>query len=325
MDAYTLVDPTLRRKMEELLTTWKEPPPTGIYSTPVFPIESTRKIENALLRAKTLALQLEQRRQREMAASGLAPFQNTPPLPNYPVYAGWNGNQVRASDFSDSMAHSFQNMVNAYPPTAAPPPQMGPSNQDILLGEIRNLLTIVANKLILNPADEESTRQAAALNQLQNILQNSALPYEQVESVRQQLAALPIVQTPPPPPIPPRQTDTPPLESILSDQNADSLMQSLRAAGLLGERSAVSTPIPIPQVRTVPPLSVNSNAINLRNTDLELTTSSLQKYCHINFLPNVDLVHISSISYTTPKISNVALVPADSPTATPAAQNEMPI
>jgi pre-mRNA cleavage complex 2 protein Pcf11 len=271
MDAYTLLDPPVRRKMEELLTTWKEPPPTGIYSTPVFPVESTRKIENALLRAKTLALQLEQRRQREMAASGLAPFRSTPPPPSYPAPTGWNGTQVRASEFSGSMAHSFQNMVNAYPPTAPPPPpQMGPSNQDILLAEIRNLLTIVANKLILNPGDEEATRQAAALNQLQNILQTSVLPYEQVESVRQQLAALPIVQ-------PPRQTDTPPVDAIFSDQNTDSLMQSLRRAGLLGENSSVSTP---PSTRLIPansPLSVNPNAVNLRHTDLELTTSSLQK------------------------------------------------
>ena len=261
MDAYTLVDPLVRKKFEELLATWKEPPPGGLSSVPVFPLEATRKIENALLKARTLALELELRRQREMAASGLAQHRNTPPI-NYPNHSGWNGNSVRA--INGSMAHSFQSMVNAYPP------QMGPSNQDILLGEIRNLLTIVAHRLLLNPADEEATRQAAALNQLQSILQTSALPNEQIESVRQQLAALPIQQ--------PRQqqTATPPVpEPAPQDRMADTLMQSLRAAGLLG--SSVSTPPSIPQIPAVQPLAVNPNAANLRNSDLELTSSSLQK------------------------------------------------
>ena len=261
MDAYTLVEPPLRRKLEELLFTWKQPPPTGLTSSPVFPVDVTRKIETALLKAKTLAVQLEQRRQREMAASGLAHHQNGPPI-NYPNQPGWNGNPVRA--FNGSFAHSFQNMVNVYPP------QMGPSNQDILLGEIRNLLTIVAHTLLLNPADEEAARQAAALNQLQTILQTSVLPYDQVEAVRQQLAALPIQQPRP------QATATPPIpEPSPADRAADTLLESLRAAGLLG--ASISTPPPVPQVPAVQPLAVNSNAANLRNSDLELTSSSLQK------------------------------------------------
>jgi pre-mRNA cleavage complex 2 protein Pcf11 len=261
MDAYTLVEPPLRRKLEELLFTWKQPPPTGLTSSPVFAVDVTRKIDTALLKAKTLAVQLEQRRQREMAASGLIHHQDGPPM-NYPSQPGWNGNSVRA--FNGSFAHSFQNMVNVYPP------QMGPSNQDFLLGEIRNLLTIVAHTLLLNPADEEAARQAAALNQLQTILQTSVLPYDQVEAVRQQLASLPIQQPRP------QATATPPIpEPVPQDRMADTLLQSLRAAGLLG--SSISTPPPVPQNPTIHPLAVNSNAANLRNSDLELTSSSLQK------------------------------------------------
>lgn len=261
MDAYTLVEPPLRRKLEELLFTWKQPPPTGLTSAPVFPADVTRKIETALLKAKTLALQLEQRRQREMAASGLAHHQNGPPI-NYPNQSGWNGNPVRA--FNGSLAYSSQNMVNVYPP------QMGPSNQDVLLGEIRNMLATVAHTLLLNPADEETARQAAALNQLQTILQTSALPYDQVEAVRQQLASLPLHQARP------QSTATPPIsEPSAPDRAADTLLQSLRAAGLLG--ASISTPPPVPQVPTVQPLAVNSNTANLRNSDLELTSSSLQK------------------------------------------------
>ena len=175
--------------------------------------------------------------------------------------AGWNGNPVRAINLSGSMAYSIQNIVNLYPP------QTGPSHQDILLGEIRNLLTIVTHKLLLNPADEAARTQATALNQLQNILQTSTLPVEQIESVRQQLAALPIQ------PIPEQRATPPASEPLPQERDAESLIQSLRAAGLL--RS--SSPTPVQQVSAVQPLALNPNAVNLRNSDLELTSSSLQK------------------------------------------------
>jgi len=260
MDAYTLVEPPVRRKFEELLSTWKEPPPGGMSSSPVFPADVTRRIETQLLKAKTVALQLEQRRQREMAAAGLAQHRNTPPL-NYPSQTGWNGNPVRA--FNGFITHSFQNMVNVYPPP------MGPSNQDFLLGEIRDLLTTVTHTLQLNPADEAARSQATALNQLQTILQTSALPNEQIEAVRQQLASIPIVQNRP------QRTSTPPsIEFAQQDQNAESLLQSLQAAGLL---RASGAPTSVPQVTTVQPLAINPNTANLRNSDLELTSSSLQK------------------------------------------------
>lgn len=299
MDTYTLVEPPVRRKMEELLVTWKEPSPTGISPNPIFPLEPTRKIENALLKAKTLALQLEQRRQREMAAAGLVQHRSTPPI-SFPNQPGWNGNPVH--NIFVSNAHSLQNMSNFYPPHPASAPQMGPTSQDVLLGEIRYLLTIVAHKLLLNPGDEEATRQSAALNQLQTILQTSVLPIDQVESVRQQLASLPI-QAPPPKPA------TPPVsEPTQSDRNTGTLLESLRAAGLLG--ASVSTPPPMSVTPSAQPLSVNANAINLQNSDLELTSASLQKYVSFQvFLANVDLVPISLTFYTILKIFSVVPAP----------------
>ena len=155
-------------------------------------------------------------------------------------------------------------MVNVYPP------QTGPSNQDVLLGEIRDLLTTVTRTLLLNPADEAARSQATALNQLQNILQTSALPYEQIEAVRLQLASLPILQNRP------QRTSTPPsAEFGRQDQNPESLLQSLQAAGLL--RGSGSAPTSAPQVSTVRPLAINPTTANLRNSDLELTSTSLQK------------------------------------------------
>jgi pre-mRNA cleavage complex 2 protein Pcf11 len=274
MDAYTLVEPPVRRKLEELMSTWKEPPSTGIYPNPVFPQDVTRKIENALLKAKTVALQLEQRRQREMAAAGLLQHRNTPPLP-FPQQhqPDWSGNPVRAHNYSLSKAYSSQNVVNAYPHITSGPPlgQPGPSNQDILLTEIRHLLSSVSQTLLLNPGDEAAKTQGAALDQLQRILQTSVLPYDQIEAVRLQLASLPISQQRPP------QTSTPPIVDIsppAQDRNTESLLNSLRAAGLLGVPASSTS---APQIPTIQPLAVNANAANLRNSDLELTSTSLQK------------------------------------------------
>ena len=57
MAAYALVDQPVRRKMDEMLKTWKEPVPGSMDTRPVFPPEDTRPIENALIRAKTSYLQ----------------------------------------------------------------------------------------------------------------------------------------------------------------------------------------------------------------------------------------------------------------------------
>lgn len=60
MDAYTLVDGATRKSMEGMLKTWKEPVPGTMDPRPVFPPEVTRVIENALIRARTAAVQQSQ-------------------------------------------------------------------------------------------------------------------------------------------------------------------------------------------------------------------------------------------------------------------------
>jgi hypothetical protein len=301
MDAYTLVQPPVRAKFEELLATWKETPPAGSTMSPVFPLDVTRKIESALHKAKTVALQLEQRRQREMAASGLFQHRGTPPL-NFYTQMGQNGNSVR--HLSVSRAYRFQNL-NGYSALASP------NNQEILLCEIRNLLTTVTQAVFLNPADQAARTQMTALNQLQSILQTSALPYEQIEQVRQQLSILALQQQP-------KQTATLPIGQ--QDHGGD-LLQSLRAAGLLSAPASTSTSIVFTR-----PLSINSDSVNLRNSDLELTTASLQKYPPLFCIcANVDPVPILSRRFTTQKISNVEPVPVVSPMTTKVESNETPI
>jgi pre-mRNA cleavage complex 2 protein Pcf11 len=90
MEAYVLVDNNIRRKMEEMLKTWKEPVPGSIDTRPVFPVEVTRPIENALIKARTSALQAHQEYARSQqqpmgrGRPGMAPdpYRNTPTPPN---------------------------------------------------------------------------------------------------------------------------------------------------------------------------------------------------------------------------------------------------
>ena len=62
MNAYTLVDSQTRRKLDEMLKTWKEPVPGSLDTRPVFSPEITRSIESALIKARTAALQQQQAR-----------------------------------------------------------------------------------------------------------------------------------------------------------------------------------------------------------------------------------------------------------------------
>lgn len=90
MNAYTLVDNQIRKKLDEMLKTWKEPVPGSLDTRPVFPVEVTRTIENALIKARTAAVQLQQQQaksQQEIlartrpTATPPVPWRNTPTPP----------------------------------------------------------------------------------------------------------------------------------------------------------------------------------------------------------------------------------------------------
>jgi len=76
MDAYTLVDGQTRKSMEAMLKTWKEPIFGSMEVRPVFPIDTTRRIENALIKARTAFVQQQQQQSRTQRQ-----FHPLPPRP----------------------------------------------------------------------------------------------------------------------------------------------------------------------------------------------------------------------------------------------------
>jgi pre-mRNA cleavage complex 2 protein Pcf11 len=99
MNAYTLVDSQTRKKLDEMLKTWKEPVPGSLDPRPVFPVEITRSIENALIKARTAALQQQQQQQarsqqdvlgRSRGVATPPGWTHTPTPPRYPPPSGSN-------------------------------------------------------------------------------------------------------------------------------------------------------------------------------------------------------------------------------------------
>jgi pre-mRNA cleavage complex 2 protein Pcf11 len=72
MNVYTLVDGNTRRKLDEMLNTWKLPAPGSLDTRPVFPPEITRNIESALIKARTAALQQQTKSQPDLTNRGRA-------------------------------------------------------------------------------------------------------------------------------------------------------------------------------------------------------------------------------------------------------------
>ena len=72
MNAYSLVNNQVRRKLDEMLKTWKEPVPGSLDPRPVFPLETIRPIENALIKARTAAIQAQQQQQSRAQQEAMA-------------------------------------------------------------------------------------------------------------------------------------------------------------------------------------------------------------------------------------------------------------
>lgn len=80
MESYAVVDHNIRRKMEEMLKTWKDPVPGSLDTRPVFSHELVRPIENALMKAKAVTM-AQQGSVPGRPRAVLIPHRNTPTPP----------------------------------------------------------------------------------------------------------------------------------------------------------------------------------------------------------------------------------------------------
>ena len=117
MSAYQRVGDDVRRSMEAMLKTWREPVPGAMSSTPVFPDYATRNIENALLKARTAFVQQQHEQARaQRQVHGLPP---RPPTTDQ----SWSNaptTQINGAGYGPPPPPGYQN--GAFPPQNSYPP-----------------------------------------------------------------------------------------------------------------------------------------------------------------------------------------------------------
>ncbi|KAI0407040.1 hypothetical protein F4802DRAFT_555434 [Xylaria palmicola] len=240
MDAYAMVDMPTRRKLEEMLKTWKEPVPGSIDTRPVFSPDVVRPIENALIKVRTTALQQDQERmrtQQQLYGRGRPlqgmPYRETstppgarPPSQLHPYHAQQppiqhpNGIPYSQPTQTPPVSHQSQppslNATSRSTPqpassSAFQPPHMGGYGLaqfgisiDALNDDIQRLTTAFKAQLAQTPHDPTIQTKFKALMDLQTILQTQNLPQEQLVLVKNQIADLAVNLR-----APPAQTSTP--------------------------------------------------------------------------------------------------------------------
>lgn len=275
INTYTLMEPHLRMKMEELLQTWKQPVPGTNSLTPVFSQEITRKIDGLLNKIRQLRLQHDQQRKLQTSKSTLIPSISLQNIPDHSSGIINLGNVINNVDYMGN--NSLQTLL----PTA--------SNVTVnsLLVDISSLLTAAQKRVLLNPNDEIALKQIPALIKLQSILQISALPARQLSAIKEQLTSLSLQQQQNilqpvhyyPIGI---QHNTSSINILPNTQSTDTeaLLASLRSAGLLTDDSKNSTN----DVKPFIPLDSDSltlSSLALLNSSLntiELNSASLAKH-----------------------------------------------
>ncbi|KAL4954181.1 hypothetical protein BDW69DRAFT_163739 [Aspergillus filifer] len=266
MNAYTLVDSQTRRKLDEMLKTWKEPVPGSLDTRPVFPPDITRSIENALIKARTAALQQQQSRGPQDVFNrgrvGTPPgWINTPtppqnanryPLPPNPI----QGRVGPANGY----------MTSEIPVRSTPTPQAQSQEVDLasLNRDVVVLIDAARNEFANNPLDPSVQQRLKALLDLQGIMQRQELTQEQLKLVRDQVSALapkpavPAAQPPPHIPITSASTTATPPTAQSYSQPLQQLLNPGTLAELIKATAARQQPTPPPQIPVLPQMPVSS-------------------------------------------------------------------
>ncbi|KAJ6106695.1 hypothetical protein N7512_010212 [Penicillium capsulatum] len=246
MNAYTLVDSSTRRKLDEMLKTWKEPVPGSLDTRPVFSSEITRGIESALIRARTAALKSNPPGPSEFHHRGRA--NGTP--------TGWNNTPTPPHGMPRPPPHPYANNGHTPPTNYHPNMDLESLNRDL-----DALVASARLEFANSPFHQPSQQRLKALLDLQGILQKQQLTPDQLKLVRTQLSALAVPQpTPsaPPQPVaapPPAPVSTPPAQS--SSQPLQQLLNPGTLAELI-KATAVQQPTP-PPLPSIPQVPSNSN------------------------------------------------------------------
>ncbi|KAJ6171603.1 hypothetical protein N7470_000670 [Penicillium chermesinum] len=243
MDAYTLSDAQTRRKLDEMLKTWKEPVPGSLDTRPVFPPEITRNIENALIKARTAFLTNQQTHSRSQ-------------LRHFPWASERHSHALQCSYPAGqeiSPTHSRHADLGSLLDTT--PGHRSDADLAAINRELEGLIASARDDFSKQPHDPMAQQRLRSLLDLQNILQHQQLSLEQRKAIRDQLSALAIPRQapqtfapPPPAPVPsaPAPVSTPPAQT--TSQPLQQLLNPATLAELIKKTSVNQQPTPPPQI-----------------------------------------------------------------------------
>ncbi|KAK7535647.1 hypothetical protein IWX49DRAFT_264183 [Phyllosticta citricarpa] len=228
VNAYTLVDTPTRKALEGLLRTWKQPVPESMDTRPVIPVEVTRKIDNVLLKFKTVAMQAQQNQTRS-PAPGQDPRVTQSPFGYHP------GNPARQSPAQNGMPYPPPPAVPQARDSPAPsmtlpfgmPPQSVRQSPvpgmpfaappvvsaEKIKADVERLVASARDDFAASPFDAEKQKRLKTFLDLQALLNSQQLPPSQLQLVEQQLAQLgaAVAQPSATAPVPPASTPLRPL------------------------------------------------------------------------------------------------------------------
>ncbi|KAL8936920.1 MAG: hypothetical protein Q9211_003957 [Gyalolechia sp. 1 TL-2023] len=308
MGAYSLVPPHIRKKLDEMVKTWKEPVPGSTDPRPVFPPETTRPIETALIKYRTLAFQTAQQQQRQhpMSPYGMtnSPYPMTTPHPQWqhnatPPQSNGAYGLPSAQGYPQSNGYPQPAALYQLPyPTPAPYASQPPPTQDLasLHRDIDNLISTTKHEFAARHWDTQLQTKLKALLDLQAIMRSQQLPPNQIQAVRDQVSQLaqtsrPAIPDPslPPASMPPDPVPTPvpsvypalPPPTSHSSDDLQSLITSNALADILASAArakqstpTTSTPAVMPPPR-YPPDTTSQPPSNIVPTPPSNTTSLL--------------------------------------------------
>ncbi|KAJ6440765.1 mRNA cleavage factor complex component Pcf11 [Purpureocillium lavendulum] len=182
MESYAVVDHNIRRKMEEMLKTWKDPVPGSMDTRPVFSHELVRPIENALMKARA------------------ATMRGQPPPGTYPPHLQQPNGGRPGETASPAYSYPVQQQVRlpVQAPYQAPYPgsygQAAPVpagiSVDTLSNDIQNLIVAMKAEFTQNPHDAGVQNRLKALLDLQGVMQRTSLPRDQLELIKNKVTEL---------------------------------------------------------------------------------------------------------------------------------------
>ncbi|KAL2891379.1 hypothetical protein HOO65_010737 [Ceratocystis lukuohia] len=268
LESYATVDSNVRRKMEEMLRTWKQAVPGSIDTRPVFPLEVVQPIEDALMKASASAFQAQQ---KNMIGRPRVVHPRDTPSPHARIQSPFGPPPGSGGAFSAPPGKQ-----STPPPTY--PSSIGPQangnqssvNYEALKNDVESLIQTLHLAGAKYPHDDTIPKKTQALLDLQGLFNKGgsinpdqlSLIKKQVDDlaagVRANYADVVLSQHTPSVPVPPPAVPQITLDSLLGPGALATLLASRQTPA-----PVPSTPIPTQPaaMRNTPPVVPHANPV----------------------------------------------------------------